>query len=135
MICRLGSFDLKVTGGKRHMGPRDVSSSPSLAVITPEKHFSPSASSSPPFFIDSMCQWWRGKKKQQTLSDFLDDDSFLLCTEEKGSKQHHQPFAQTICRVAPRKPYGLCDFLYRSVTFSLKRSEREKLSASLCFMK
>lgn len=83
LICRLGSFDLKVTGGKRNMGPRDVSSSPSLAVITPEKHFSPSASSSP--FLHRFNGQRRGKK-QQTLSDFLDDSSFSLCTEGERVK-------------------------------------------------
>lgn len=67
LICRLGSFDLEVTGGKRNMGPRDVSSSPSLAVITPEKQFSLSATSSPPLSIDSMCQWWREKKATNAL--------------------------------------------------------------------
>lgn len=40
LICRLGSFDLEVTGGKRNMGPRYVSSSPSVAVITLKKPLS-----------------------------------------------------------------------------------------------
>lgn len=55
VICRLGSFDLEVTGGKRNMGPRDVSLGPSLAVITPKKHFSPSATFFLPLSVDPMC--------------------------------------------------------------------------------
>jgi hypothetical protein len=63
LICRLGSFDLEVTGGRRNIGPRVVSFGPSLAVITPTKSFSVPTSPSPAHPIDSMCQLMEKEKK------------------------------------------------------------------------